>query len=107
MSRIISESLLDNELVALVKVGNYQSEREAISHALEVLLVANSQLRLDTAIELYRQELVTLSRAAEIAGISFGAFKQKLVECSIPIRVDSSPLEIVEGASLIKKLRSR
>jgi len=106
MSRIVPESLLESELAAVVKAGNYQSEKEAMSHALEVLLAANSQLRLDTAIELYCSEKVTLSKAAEIAGISFGEFKQKLAERFIPIKVDSSPSEILEGASLIKGLRS-
>jgi len=107
MSRIVSESLLENELAAVVKAGNYQSEQEAIRHALSVLLVANSQLRLDTAIELYREEQVTLSRAAEIAGLSYGKFKEELAKRSISITVDSSPEEVLEGAALIKKLRSK
>jgi predicted HTH domain antitoxin len=106
MSKIVYDSLLESELAAIVKAGKYRSEKEAIRHALEVLLVSNSQLRLDTAVELYREKKVTLSRAAEIAELSFGKFKEELAERSISITVDSSPEEILEGAPLIKKLRS-
>ena len=38
---------------AVMQAGNYESKEEAIGHALEVLLVANPQLRVDTAVELY------------------------------------------------------
>ena len=50
----LSLELLEDEIRAVVRARDYQSKREAISHALEVLLAANPLLRLNTAIELYR-----------------------------------------------------
>ena len=98
--------LLEDELQAVTQAGAYTSKEEAIEHALAVLLAANPQLRVDTAIELYRQEKVTLSRAAEIAGLEWDAFKEKLSERGIETMVDESPDEVQAGAALIRRLRA-
>ncbi len=97
--------LLEDELQAVTQAGAYKSKEEAIGHALEVLLAANPQLRLNTAIELYRQEKVTLSRAAEIAGLEWDAFKEKLRERGIEVMVDESLDDVQAGAALIRRLR--
>jgi predicted HTH domain antitoxin len=68
-------------------------------------LVANPPLRLNTAVELYRRNRVTLSRSAEIAGLEVETFKTRLVEHGISIPVDESPEEVSAGAELIHRLR--
>ena len=97
--------LLEDELQAVTQAGAYKSKEEAIEHALAVLLAANPQLRVDTAIELYRQAKVTLSRAVEIAGLEWDAFKDKLNERGIEVTVDESPEEVQAGTALIRRLR--
>lgn len=97
--------LLEDELKAVMHAGAYRSTEEAIGHALEVLLAANPQLRLNTAIELYRQGKVTLSRATEVAGLEWDSFKEKLSEQSMEISVDESPEDVRAGASLVHRLR--
>ena len=89
----------------MVQAGDYRSQEEAIGHALEVLLAANPQLRRNTAVELYRRSKVTLSRAAEIAGLELEAFKERLAEQDVPIPVDEPPEEVRAGAELIQRLR--
>ena len=101
----MNQELLEDELQAVTQVGAYKSKEEAIEHALEVLLAANPQLRVDTAIELYRQEKVTLSRAAEIARLEWDTFKEKLSERGIEVAVGESPDEVQAGAALIRRLR--
>ena len=105
MVAVISPDLLENELKAVMQAGNYESKEEAIGHALEVLLVANPRLRIDTAVELYRRNRVTLTRAAEIAGLEMETFKQQLAEQDVPIAVDESADEIHAGAGSIHRLR--
>jgi predicted HTH domain antitoxin len=97
--------LLEDELRAVTQAGAYKSKEEAIEHALAVLLAANPPLRVDSAIELYRQEKVTLARAAEIAGLEWDAFKEKLSARGIETTVDESPDEVQAGAALIGRLR--
>lgn len=105
MASIVSPDLLEDELNALIQAGGYNSKEEAVSHALEVLLAANPDLRIKTAVELYSKGRVTLSRAAEIAGLELQTFKDKLVEKGVPVQVDEPPDEIRTGADLINRLR--
>jgi predicted HTH domain antitoxin len=107
MTNIINLESLEDELKAVVQAGAYKSQEEAIRHALEVLLAANPHLRANTAVELYRRRQVTLSRAAEIAGLEFEALKERLAEQDIPIVVDESFEEVHSGAELIHRLRER
>jgi predicted HTH domain antitoxin len=105
MPDIISLDLLEDGLSAIKQAGGYGSREEAVVHALEVLLAANSQLRVGTAIELYRQGVVTLSRDVEISGLETDSFKDKLIEGDVALRVDEPPEEIRSGAELIGQLR--
>jgi predicted HTH domain antitoxin len=105
MTRIIDLALLEDELTAVVQAGDYTSREEAIGHALEVLLTANPLLRINTAVELYRLGKVTLTRAAEIAGLELEALKEQLAKRAVPILVDESSKEIRAGAELIHHQR--
>ncbi len=106
MTNILNKELLTDELKAVVRAGGYVSEEEAVRHALDVLLAANPDLRVNTAVELYHQGTVTLSRAAEIAQLELETFKEKLLEKDIPILVEEQPGEIDAGADLIHRLRT-
>jgi predicted HTH domain antitoxin len=100
MTRIIDLALLEDELIAVMQAGDYTSREEAIGHALEVLLAANPPLRINTAVELYRLDKVTLTRAAEIAGLELEALKAQLAKRDVPILVDEPSEEIRAGAEL-------
>jgi predicted HTH domain antitoxin len=104
MVDVISSDLLEDELKAVMQAGNYGSKEEAIGHALKVLLVANPRLRIDTAVELYRRNRVTLMRATEIAGLEMETFKQQLAEQHVLIAVDEPADEIHVGVNLIHRL---
>jgi predicted HTH domain antitoxin len=102
---IISIELLEDELKAIVQAGAYTSKEEVIGHALEVLLAAHEPLRIKTAVELYRQGTVTVTRAAEIAGLELEAFKDQLAAHKVSIPTDETPEEIQAGADQIRRLR--
>jgi class 3 adenylate cyclase/predicted HTH domain antitoxin len=105
MTRIIDLALLEDELTAVVQAGDYTSREEAIGHALEVLLTANPLLRINTAVELYRLGKVTLTRAAEIAGLELEVLKEQLAKRDVPILIDEPSEEIRAGAELIHHQR--
>ncbi len=102
----MNRELLEDELQAVTQAGAYASKEDAIEHALAVLLAANPALRVKTAIELYRQEKITLSRAAEIAGLEWEAFKEQLHAQGIEVTVEESLDEVRSGAALIGRLRN-
>ena len=105
MASLRTLELLEDELSAVVRAGAYHSKEEAISHALEVLLTANPQLRLHTALELYRQRKVTLSRAAEIAGLELETFKERLADQALTIPVEEEAEEVDAGVAQLRRLR--
>ncbi len=104
MASLKTPELLEDELNAVVRAGAYRSKEEAIGHALEVLLTANPQLRLHTALELYRQCKVTLSRAAEIAGLELETFKERLADQALTIPVDEEADEVDAGVAQLRRL---
>jgi predicted HTH domain antitoxin len=106
MANIIDLELLEDELGAVVHAGDYTSKEEAIRHALEVLLAANPSLRINTAVELYAREKVTLMRAAEIAGLELETFKERLAERGIPRDIAEPPEEVRAGADRIRRRRA-
>jgi predicted HTH domain antitoxin len=101
MTILLDSERLDEELEAIVRAGAYPSKNEAVRHALEILLLANPQLRVKTAIELYRDDKVTLARAAEIAGMNIEAFKEALAEAGVERVIDAEPEEVRSGAQAI------
>lgn len=101
----MSVELLEDELSAVVQAGDYTSKEAVIIHALEVLLAAHPSLCINTAVELYRRDKVTLARAAEIAGLEFEAFKEQLARHNASVQVDTSPTEVRTGAEVIRRLR--
>lgn len=69
---------IEREIEALIKAGYYTSKSEAVKDAFRTLLDTKPALKLTSAIELYKAGEVSLSRAAEIAGINIEDFKQIL-----------------------------
>ncbi|MEW6378883.1 MAG: UPF0175 family protein [bacterium] len=77
----------------LVRIGRYPGRKELIEDAFRALLRAKPELRRDLAIELYRTNKVSMSRASEICGLNREDFKELLRENGIQISVPSIPAE--------------
>ncbi len=101
----IAPELFEEEVKALMEVGGYSSEREVLSHSLEILLLANPTLRLGVAIHLYKENKVTLEKGSEIAGIGFERFKEELAKSGVTRIVDIEEGEIEESLKLIKGMK--
>lgn len=97
---------IEKEIKALIKYGYYSSIDEAIKDAFRTLLNIKPDLRSSAAIELYKEGEISLSKAAEMAGVSSIEFKDILADRGIIRKVKSrSKEELRQGAELIKKLR--
>ena len=66
------------ELNILFQFGHWATTDHLLSEALETLLEKYPELRTRAAMELYRQDLVSLARAAEIAGVDRWTFQDEL-----------------------------
>jgi predicted HTH domain antitoxin len=97
---------IEKEIRALIKYGYYSSIDEAIKDAFMTLLNVRPDLKISAAIELYKEEEISLSRAAEMAGVSTIEFKDILANKGIIRKIGArSKEELGQGAELIKSLR--
>jgi len=75
-------NLLD-DLEILVERGIYRDRETLIKDAVRSLLRSKPELRRQLAIELYKLNRISLSRAAEIGGVDLESFKEILRETGI------------------------
>jgi predicted HTH domain antitoxin len=69
---------------AVLRVGNFSSLDDILHHALNSWLQQVSpELRWKVAVDLYTSEQVSVGRAAEIAGLNYFVFEEKLREKGI------------------------
>lgn len=73
----------DMELAALIKAGVFRSKKEAVAEALRLMFATRPQLRLEAAIQLCKDEAVTVGRAAELAGLTRWEFETILADRGI------------------------
>jgi len=91
---------LERKLKALVDAGYYSNETEVLTAALLSLFRENRELNVTVAIELYKTGEVSLSKAAEIAGLSTIEFKEVLGKSGLVREIEARPAEEMD-----KKLR--
>lgn len=95
--------ILSNEIEALVKSGYYSSKSDVIKDALRKLLEVKPNLRVSSAIEMYKLGKASLAKCAEIAEVSTVEFKEILAERGLVRKTSSKNL--TKGMSIIRRLR--
>lgn len=78
-----ASALMEKEINALIKANYYPSMSDAIKDAFRALFEAKPNLRIISAQLLYKNNEVSLSKAAEIAGVSIEDFKEMLASAGI------------------------
>ena len=66
---------MNEEINAIIKAGYYDNRSELIREALRLFFAQKAEIRLVAALELYKEGKITISRAAEIAGLPFDSMK--------------------------------
>ncbi|MBW6519284.1 MAG: UPF0175 family protein [ANME-2 cluster archaeon] len=84
---------IENKIKALVNAGYYSNEIEVIKDAVLKLFRENAELKISAAIELYKKEEVSLSKAAEIAGMTTIEFKEILGKRGFTREIEARPAE--------------
>jgi len=84
--------ILKEGIESLIKSGRYESREAVLEEAFRIMLEVKPSIKQEMAVELYRSERVSLSRAAEIAGLSIEGFKN-LLELKGIKRVVAAPSE--------------
>jgi predicted HTH domain antitoxin len=84
---------IERKVRALVDAGYYSSESEVIKNALISLFRENTELNVTVAIELYKKGEVSLSKAAETAGMTTIEFKEILGKRGFTRKIEARPAE--------------
>ncbi len=71
---------MSEEVNALIESGYYDNRSELVRDALRMFLAKKGENRLVAATELYKEGKITISRAAEIAGVEFETMKNILID---------------------------
>ncbi|NOR60820.1 MAG: hypothetical protein GQ469_09370 [Methanosarcinales archaeon] len=84
---------MDRKIKALVRAGYYSSELEVIKNAMISLFRENTELKINAAIELYKEAEVSLGKAAEMVGVTTIEFKEILGKRGIIREIEARPAE--------------
>jgi predicted HTH domain antitoxin len=91
--------LLQEQLIAARDAGCYTSEAELVADAVRMLLAARPDVRWATACRLYERGIVSLGRAAELAGLDVVNMKRILHERGI-VRI--APESLTETTAMAR-----
>jgi predicted HTH domain antitoxin len=76
------------ELEVMLRIGHWTTPDQLLSEALEALLAAHPDLREQVAVELFQHQVVSLARAAELAGMDQWSFREVLKRCNVALVVE-------------------
>lgn len=76
--KITLPSMVKREIDALIRGNHYASEKEILTEALRTLFETKPHLKIAAAVELFKEQEISLGKAAEIAGVSTIEFKDIL-----------------------------
>jgi len=76
-------NILKEGINSLIRAGYYKDRETLLEDAFRTLLEVRPGIKIDMAIEMYRNERVSLARAAEIAGLGQEGFKNVIAQRGI------------------------
>lgn len=107
MRTLQRDPLIEYGIKAAVQAGLFRNEEEAIREAVSTWFAVKPHLRLEVAIELLKEDKVTLNRAAEIAGLNRWQFHDILMQRGIKIEVEADSVEELKAAAAAIQKRAR
>jgi len=82
----------------LVDLALYKDEQEVMEEGVRQILRSHPEYRMEIAIKRYKEETVSLGKAADIAGISLEEMKEVLRTRGVTLKGPESKEEIKEDA---------
>ena len=86
-------SFQEMEIEAIVNAGIFKDRSDVLREAINTFFAVKPKMRLEAAIQLFKDNRVTLGRAAEIAGIDRWQIKDLLADRGINIIVECDDSE--------------
>ena len=98
-------SFQEMEIEAIVNAGIFKDRSDVLREAVNTFFAVKPKMRLEAAIQLFKDNIVTLGRAAEIAGIDRWQIKDILTDRGINIIVECDDSEEMDRriSSLLRR----
>lgn len=87
----------------LVDLALYKDEQEVIEEGVRHILRSHPEYKIEIAVKRYKEEVVSLGKAADLAGISLEEMKEILKTRGIALKGPESREEIKEDAERARK----
>jgi len=86
MAVVMEASIVVKQVNALIEGGYYPSEAEFVEDAISAFFELRKDMKIASVIELYKKEEISISKAAELAGLDMEEMKRVLVEEGVGIK---------------------
>lgn len=87
-----------------VDLGLYDSERDVIQDGIRHILRSHPEYKIEIAVEKYKQQKVSIGKAADIVGVSLEEMKEILKSRGISLKGPGSIEEINVDAEQVRKV---
>jgi predicted HTH domain antitoxin len=98
----MSNAIISNGADALVRGGLYSTKNELMEDALRTFFEFRTDMRIAAVVEIYKTEDISISRTAELAGVSTEEMKDFLTKAGVKIKRGFSTDKGKELAELIR-----
>jgi len=79
-------SIIEKQVDALIKGGYYPNRAEFVEDAIRAFFELRKEMKIAAAVELYKREEVTISKAAELSGLNMEEMKRALADRGVEIK---------------------
>ena len=97
--------IMSMKIEALVKAGIFTSKSDVAKEALRGMFEKKPSLNINAAIEMYKEQKVSIGRAAEIAEMSTPDFVDAMAERGVKRIVKSTKERVRKGLEVLSKVR--
>ncbi|HJH25192.1 MAG TPA: hypothetical protein C5S37_00115 [Methanophagales archaeon] len=86
MVMVMKTSIVEKQVDALIKGGYYLNRAEFVKDAIRAFFELRKEMKIVAAVELYKKEEVSISKAAELAGLNIEEMKRVLADRGVEIK---------------------
>lgn len=79
-------SIVEKEIDALIKRGYYTNRAEFVEDAIRTFFEFRKEMKIAAVIELYKKEEISISKAAELAGLNIEEMKKVFTDKGVEIK---------------------
>ena len=83
---VMKTSIVEKQVDALIKGGYYPNRAEFVEEAIRAFFELRKEMKIAAVIELYKKGEISISKAAELAGLNIEEIKRVLADRGVEIK---------------------